>query len=296
MIGYPDIPPPRDGERRDRLDTVVRRTSASSALAAALRAEATLVARPVLRRLGRRGPAGFPLSLALGFVVLLMWLLVHASPGRLLVDRCCSEEAGYPLGAALLRLPGSMLAPAHNLPVWGALAQVVLVFAVGEALVGWRRALAVGIVGHVVATLSARVLIWLGPAALLGLTRADLYLLDTGPSAATVALAVYLALAFRTPLLGTIISAAMALEVVLKPNLAGREHLVAIAVGALAAWWARTHRRYGSAGTISPNGLRVPVKNGISTLVCSRAFDPRRWRTRSTIRWSSSASKASSHS
>jgi uncharacterized protein with GYD domain len=54
--------------------------------------------------------------------------------------------------------------------------------------------------------------------------------------------------------------------------------------------------RYGRAATSSSTGLRRPVKNGISTLVCRRARAPRRWRMRSTMRCSSSASKASIHS
>jgi len=55
-------------------------------------------------------------------------------------------------------------------------------------------------------------------------------------------------------------------------------------------------RPQGSAESSSCTGLRLPAKNGISTRVCSLALAPRRWRMRSTIRCSSSASKASIHS
>ncbi len=53
---------------------------------------------------------------------------------------------------------------------------------------------------------------------------------------------------------------------------------------------------YGSAASRSSTGFRLPVKNGISARVCSRALAPRRWRIRSVIRCSSSASKARIHS
>jgi hypothetical protein len=51
-----------------------------------------------------------------------------------------------------------------------------------------------------------------------------------------------------------------------------------------------------SPATSSASGLRRPVKKGTSSRTCLRASEPRRWRMRSTMRCSSSASKARIHS
>jgi len=41
---------------------------------------------------------------------------------------------------------------------------------------------------------------------------------------------------------------------------------------------------YGSAATISDSGFITPVKNGVSSLVCSRAREVLSWRRQSTMR------------
>jgi hypothetical protein len=59
--------------------------------------------------------------------------------------RLAGESATLPPVLALLRMPLSTFAPAPQLPPWGALAQVLVAFALLEAAMGWRRTLAVAL-------------------------------------------------------------------------------------------------------------------------------------------------------
>ncbi len=75
----------------------------------------------------------------------------------------------------------------------------------------------------------ARFGIWLGPDSPLGLPASDATVVDTGPSAAVVGLAVFLGWRYRAYVTAALVIVAMVVEVRLKENLAGREHLAAIA-------------------------------------------------------------------
>jgi hypothetical protein len=151
------------------------------------------------------------------------------------VERWTAEKAALPIGAALQRLPLSMVAPAPNLPVWGSLLQVFVVFGIAEALVGWRRTLTVALTATFLCTLSGRIMCYLGPDSIVGLPWISRYVSDTGPSAAVVAIVAYVCCVRRAPRTMTVLLTAMVTEVTLLPNLAGREHVVAIALGILAA-------------------------------------------------------------
>ncbi|WP_202501941.1 hypothetical protein [Streptomyces sp. SID5785] len=129
---------------------------------------------------------------------------------------------------ALLRTPLSLFVPALDLPVWGALGQILLVFGVAEICLGRRRTLAVAYLATLAGTLYARLGIALGPDRPLGLPASDALVVDTGPSAAVVGLAVYVCVRHRARWTAACVVAAMAAECALKPNLAGREHLAAI--------------------------------------------------------------------
>ncbi|WP_416978630.1 hypothetical protein [Streptomyces sp. T028] len=137
-------------------------------------------------------------------------------------------RAQDPLWLALLRTPLSLFVPALDLPVWGALAQILLVFGLAEICLGRRRTLAVAYTATLAGTLYARAGIALGC-----LPASDAAVVDTGPSAAVVGLAVYLGHHYRAYVTAGAVIAAIVLEVLLKSNLAGKEHLAAMAAVAL---------------------------------------------------------------
>ncbi|MFF6912403.1 hypothetical protein [Streptomyces sp. NPDC012466] len=155
--------------------------------------------------------------------------LVHNQAwGYQFVQDVGGVRAADPLWAALLRTPLSLFVPALDLPVWGALAQILLVFGVAELCLGWWRTLVIAYVATLAGTLYARLGIWLGPDSPLGLPASDRWVVDTGPSAAVVGLAVFLGWRYRARATASVVVVAMVVEVVLKENLAGKEHLAAI--------------------------------------------------------------------
>ncbi|MFC8510818.1 hypothetical protein ACFU3J_27660 [Streptomyces sp. NPDC057411] len=141
-----------------------------------------------------------------------------------------SVRAEDPLLLALLRTPLSLYVPALDLPVWGALAQVLLVFGIAEICLGRWRTLLIAYAATLAGTLYARVGIALGPGSPLGLPASDALVVDTGPSAAVVALAVYVCWRYRARWTAALVVVAMVVEVLIKNNLAGKEHIAAIAV------------------------------------------------------------------
>ncbi|GHG36175.1 hypothetical protein [Streptomyces hydrogenans] len=153
-------------------------------------------------------------------------------------------RAEDPLWLALLRTPLSLFVPALDLPVWGALAQVLLVFGIAELCLGRWPTLGIAYLATLCGTLYARVGIALGPGTPFGLLASDAQVVDTGPSAAVVGLAVYVCWRQRAYGTGAAVVVAMVIEVVVKPNLAGKEHLAAIA-GVLALIAVRSWRGRG---------------------------------------------------
>ncbi|MGQ4415463.1 hypothetical protein ACN6LA_007764 [Streptomyces sp. SAS_269] len=152
-------------------------------------------------------------------------------------------RAEDPLWQALLRTPLSLFVPALDLPVWGALAQILFVFGVAEFCLGRWRTLAVAYVATLAGTLYARIGIAFGPHAAFGLPASDALVVDTGPSAAVVGLAVYVAWRYGAHVTVGAVTTAMVVEVLLKENLAGKEHLAALmGVGTLCLAAALHHR------------------------------------------------------
>jgi hypothetical protein len=200
----------------------------------ALIAEVARLRGAVVSAWRRRGYRAYLLTATIAVAIVVMWLLDHTA-ARIVVATCCGERVGEPLGSGLLRLPGSLVAPAPMLPVWGSVVQVVLAFGLSEAAVGRVRTLAVAGIAHAIGTLAGRYFVWYAPPHLGQLPLSWLNAIDTGPSAATVALAVYLAIVLRCPRLGSVVVIVLAVEFATRADLAGREHLVAIVVGALCA-------------------------------------------------------------
>lgn len=215
--------------------------------ASGLRAEVGRLRLVVMRRWAARGVKGYLLTAVVAALIVLMWVLDHTT-GRVVVAACCGERVSAPMGVALLKLPGSLVAPAALLPVWGSVVQVVFAFGLAEAAVGALRTLTVAGVAHIVATLSGRYFVWYAPIAFGGLPSSWRTALDTGPSAATVGVGVYLAIVLGCGRIGGALVFAIAIAFAARSDLAGREHLVAMVVGAGCAavqllayrWSART--------------------------------------------------------
>lgn len=105
-------------------------------------------------------------------------------------------------------------------------------------------------------TLYARVGIALGPHHPIGLPASDAQVVDTGPSATVVGLAVFLGWRYGAYVSAGVVIVAIAVEVVLEENLAGKEHLAAVAavlvLCALAALRQRRSRARGGSTSGAP--------------------------------------------
>ncbi len=203
------------------------------------------------------------LAMTLGAVALTAVLhVVHRQPwGYGFVQDVGAVRAADPLWLALLRTPLSVFVPALDLPVWGALAQILLVFGLAEICLGRPGTLAVAGLATLAGTLYARLGVRLGPdVPLLGLPPADAHVVDTGPSAAVVGLAVYLGWRYRAYATAGVVVLGMVAEVLVKPNLAGKEHLAAIAaVLLLCAATAVRQRRSGD--RLGTGSGRPPIQS-----------------------------------
>ncbi|MFJ5093694.1 hypothetical protein [Streptomyces sp. NPDC088557] len=176
-----------------------------------------------------RGWRAVPMTLTAVCLTALFQLVQNQDWGYRPVQAIGSVRAEDPLWLSLLRTPFSLFVPALDLPVWGALAQILLVFGIAEICLGRWRTLAVAYLATLAGTLYARLGIALGPDGPLGLPASDAQVVDTGPSAAVVGLAVYVCWRLRARWTGALVVLAMVVEVIVKPNLAGKEHLAAIA-------------------------------------------------------------------
>ncbi|MFD5428093.1 hypothetical protein [Streptomyces sp. NPDC127084] len=214
-----------------------------------------------------------PMTITAVCLTAVFQLVQNQSWGYEPVQAIGSVRAEYPLWVALLRTPLSLFVPALDLPVWGALAQILLVFGIAEICLGRLRALVIAYTSTLAGTLYARIAIALGPDNPLGLPAADARIVDTGPSAAVVGLAVYVGYRYRAWLTMNLVIAAMVIEIFIKNNLAGKEHLAAIAavlvVCAVTALRGRRRERAGQRGPDS-RGVSLGAPRGDA----SRAASP----------------------
>ncbi|MCX4786225.1 MULTISPECIES: hypothetical protein [unclassified Streptomyces] len=187
-----------------------------------------------------------PLTLAAVCLTALLHAVQNQSWGAGAVRALGAVRAEDPLWQALLRTPLSLFVPAPDLPVWGALVQVLVVFGTAEICLGRWRTLLIAYVATLAGTLCARIGVALGPDGLFGLPASDARIVDTGPSAAVVGLAVYVCCLYRAWFTGALVIAAMVVEVIAENNLAGKEHLAAIAAVLVlcAVTVGRNRRRY----------------------------------------------------
>ena len=174
------------------------------------------------------------LGIALGSTSIAVSLLLHNHVVGPDLWHSGAVYASLPLTTELSRLPMSLFLPTPLLPVWGAALQLVLVIGIAEMVLGRWLAILVATVGHVVATLSARVVIDSLHGSLLGLTPALGHVLDTGPSAAATAVGAYLLLVLGMNRGAVLLCVSLAIAAVIAPGIDGVEHMVALACGLLA--------------------------------------------------------------
>ncbi|MEU4211380.1 hypothetical protein AB0F13_15520 [Streptomyces sp. NPDC026206] len=177
----------------------------------------------------RKRMRAIPMTLSAVALTAVFQIVQNQSWGFGPVQRLGSVQAQLPWWLALLRTPLSLFVPALDLPVWGALAQVLIVFGLAEAALGMWRTLAVAYVATLVGTMYARLAIAIGPGSVLGLPPEAARIIDTGPSAAVVGLAVYVSWRFRAWFTCAAVALTMVGEALIKPNLAGKEHIAAVA-------------------------------------------------------------------
>jgi hypothetical protein len=201
------------------------------ALRRAARAEWGPLAARVRSALSAKGLRAIWMTLTAVCLTLAFQVVQNQSWGYQAVQNIGSVQADEHLWLALLRTPLSLFVPALDLPVWGALAQVLIVFGTAEICVGRRLLPVVAYLATLAGTMYARIGIWLGPDSPLGLPDSDAYVIDTGPSAAVVGLAVFVCWRHRAWFTCAAVVVAMVVEVVfIKNNLAGKEHVAAVLV------------------------------------------------------------------
>ncbi|MEV6027077.1 hypothetical protein [Streptomyces sp. NPDC052036] len=215
-----------------------------NALARLARAEWELLYVTVRQDLARGSRRAIPMTLTAVSLTSVLQFVQNKSWGFGFVQHIGSVRAEEPLSPALLRTPLSLFVPALDLPVWGALLQLLFVFGIAEICLGWWRTLGIAYVATLAGTLYARVGIQLGAHHPLGLPATDAQVVDTGPSAAVIGLALFLCWRYQAYFTGGVVIAAMVGELLVKQNLAGKEHIAAIAavlvlcgMSALGRYW-----------------------------------------------------------
>ncbi|MFJ9584710.1 hypothetical protein [Streptomyces acidicola] len=195
-----------------------------------------------------------PLALAAVGLTALLHFVHGRSWGYGFVQDIGVVRADDPLWLALLRTPLSLFVPALDLPVWGGLLQILVVFGIAEISLGRRRTLAVAYVATLAGTLYARVGVALGPDVLFGLPASDGRVVDTGPSAAVVGLAVFVGWRYRAYVTAGAVVVAMVVELLLRENLAGKEHVAAIAAVLVVCGVSQWRQRRSAVWTDAPVG------------------------------------------
>ena len=142
------------------------------------------------------------------------------------VSACCAWRAADLPHGRLVPLLGSALLVRRPVEAVWTVAAVWLVRGPLEVLVGGRRLLLLGVVGHVVSTVAID-LCWLAS----GRTDGSLAGLDVGTSAVVVTSAAALAVSARSLPPALALLTGLAVDIAATPDLATAEHLVAVAIG-----------------------------------------------------------------
>ncbi|WP_328319698.1 hypothetical protein [Streptomyces sp. NBC_00388] len=198
-----------------------------------LRGEWLRIAVQPWRTLRRRGAPGVALGVLAVLSVIVVHELLRTHAGALAIRLTGEVRGDLPLPLVLLRTPVSLVLADPGLPVWAGLPRLFLAVALAELLIGRGRTLLIACGTSLAGTLGARAMIALGHGPL-GLPPGTAHVLDTGPSAAVAGLFAYLAVVRRAPVFGVLTSGVIVVQSVLRPNLAGREHLLAVGLAVVA--------------------------------------------------------------
>jgi hypothetical protein len=210
--------------------------------------------RPFRARVVRDGLLAIaPVSVAYVLVTLVVSALWRdPGAGHRLVAACCAwRAADLPRGDLAPLLGSALLVRRPVEAVWTVVA-VWLLLGPLEAMVGGRRLLLLGAVGHVLPTVAVD-LCWLaGPRA-----GGSLAGLDVGTSAVVVTVAATLAVATRSASLAAALGTGLAVDLATTPSLASVEHLVAAVIGVAGA---RGLRPALPAAALSGAARRTPAR------------------------------------
>ncbi|MET7486824.1 hypothetical protein [Streptomyces sp. NPDC005538] len=220
-----------------------------------------IVVDPV-RQLLRRGLPGVSLAFVAAFGVIFFHALAQRPGGETVVRHLGGVQGDLPLWLALLRTPISLYVPALDLPVWAGITQLFLAFALAELALGRARTLFVAYATTLAGTLTVRVMLLIGPGCGgIGLRPEIGHVLDTGPSAAVVGLFTYLAVVRRAPVVFVLTGGSMVWESIVRPNLAGREHLVAVGTALVMGLFHELRHRRATVTALLPQfGTGRPVR------------------------------------
>ncbi|MGW1751314.1 hypothetical protein ACWCRD_38040 [Streptomyces sp. NPDC002092] len=211
-----------------------------------------IVVDPV-RQLRRRGLPALFLAFLAAFGVIFFHALAQRPTGAVVVRLLGGVKGDLPLWLALLRTPVSLYVPALDLPVWGGITSLSLAFALAELILGRARTLVVSYATTLAGTLMVRAMLAIGPGwGGLGLPPEVGQVLDTGPSAAVVGLFTYVAVVQRAPIVFALTGGSMVWESIAIPNLAGREHLIAVGTAIVLALFHERGRKRASARPLLP--------------------------------------------
>jgi lysyl-tRNA synthetase, class II len=177
------------------------------------------------------GWRGITVALAGAFLIAFTTLVRATGFGVGVLDKATELRPDLPFLTWLFRVPGSLVAPAPRLPVWGSVGQVLIVVGMAELLLGRKRTLTIAIIAQFVTSLAGRVLVQLADHSIVYLPGAQLIVRDTGPSTAVVALALAVAFAHRLKILGCLVASGLLLDAITTTSLAGYEHLFAVGCG-----------------------------------------------------------------
>ena len=177
--------------------------------------------------------------------------------GHRAVAACCAWRAtDLPRGPLLPMLGSAFLVRRPVEAVW-TVAATWLVLGPLEAVVGSRRLIALGAFGHAVPTVLVD-LCWLAG----GVAGQGLGGLDVGTSAVVVTAAAALAVATRSLPVAAVVAAGLAVDVVVAPDLATAEHLVAVAIGVGFAMVFLRHRRGGGSPSLHDTDTSLRQRMG----------------------------------
>ncbi|WP_267057549.1 hypothetical protein [Streptomyces sp. NBC_00083] len=186
----------------------------------------SIVLEPV-RELVRRGLSGVLLAVLVSAAVLLLHAVDQTRTGATLVRLTSHVRGDIPLPLVLLRTPLSLFVPARDLPALPGIPVLFTCFALAQLVLGRTRTLVVAYAASFAGTIGARVMLAAGPR-WWGLPAEAAHVIDTGASAAVVGLFAHIAALKRAPVLFVCAVMPTVLRSFEKPNLAGREHIVAI--------------------------------------------------------------------